>query len=218
MINILTQRLMKYSIRPGNHLASKLPLQRAHYFAFGANMNAKWLKQNNIFPTKSHVAYLQDFELHIDAPCEMAGKGYASVSPKPGARVYGIVYEISRYELAILDVLEWTFFKFYERHQAPVIIRDGETVDSWFYVALAPMNGLKASTFYKNILVSAATENSFPADYVAHLKDLPEAENFKLDYGFRLSNPSKRRWFEKQLMPLYRAHDNWREKICQYLP
>jgi hypothetical protein len=196
-----------------------MPFDRTWYFAFGANMDAELLAKGSIYPQSSHPSVVEGFKIEISSPCEMKGKGFASITPCAGSSVFGVLHRLSRLEMAILDVLEWVPFRFHRRINVTVTSLDGNlSVVAWAYVAVNPTVGLKTSAGYRDLLVRSAKTENLPEQYVAKLAALPVADGFKFDHGFRLSNPGKRRQFERLLEPIYRIHDGWREKLCQRLP
>ena len=218
MLTILTQRAMKYSLKAGAKTANRLPWRRALYFAYGANMDPENLVKKGIHPRSSRVAKLDDHELRINVPCEWIGKGFASVSPAPGRVAYGVLHDVSAYELALIDVLEWVPFHFHRRVLGKVQTSDGISVSAQYYVASHPTEGLKTSGGYRDLLVGAALKFQFSESYVQHLRSLPVGNQFVLDHGFRLSNPEKRRPLESELRAVYQVHDRARERLCQLLP
>src|SRR5690606_27168460 len=105
--------------------------------AFGANMNADHLKRWGISPKTSTKACLKDFRLSIDLPCEYIGKGFASVVPDVGSEVWGVLHQINRLELSILDILEWIPFSYHHRLRAD-IVSGNEVIVAYYYVARFP--------------------------------------------------------------------------------
>lgn len=219
MLNVIAQRVCKYALQRGNGFASRIALPRAKYFAFGANMKPDFLRRKNIFPASTTKAVLDGFTLEISSPCEFRDKGFASVRRQDGAKVFGVVHDISVFELLILDILEWAPFRFHRRLKGQISNgSDGIIEDAWYYVACSPRAGLKTSLGYRKMLVDAASAFEFPVDYVELLQSLPVADRFNFDHGFRLSNPAKRRWLETEFQRAYRLHDELREQLCQRLP
>jgi hypothetical protein len=219
MINVIAQRLAKYSLQAANRAGRCLPLTRGHYFAFGANMDPERLREKDIYPRSSVVAMLPDKQVGITSPCEFIGKGFASLENQHGASVYGVVHDVSWLEGLILDVLEWVPFRFHKRVRGLArTVDDEREIEVFYYVACSPKTDLKTSLGYRNMLVKAARKYEFPAHYIARLEVLPVSETFAIDHGFRLSNPAIRRWRERELMRLYKIHDEVRERLCRVLP
>lgn len=220
MFSVVTQRTSKYALQAINRRLGRSSSAKRHkYFAFGANMAVSLLERKGIFPDGSVPAVLKDYRIEISSPCEWQGKGFASVSQSPGSQVFGVVHDVNMVELGILDLLEWVPFGFHRRLKVTVSPLNGsESFQAWIYVAKHPRHGLKTSEGYRDLLVRSAKELALPAAYIEELSNLPVGESFELDHGFRLSNPGKRRWLENTLAPIYRMHDEWREKLCQRLP
>ena len=220
MLNVLSQRLSKYTLQKVNRLTSaRMPLGRTWYFAFGANMDAELLAKKSLFPQASHPSIVDGFQIEISSPCEMKDKGFASITECRGSSVFGVLHSMSLLEMSLLDVLEWVPFRFHRRVKVAAKSLDGDlSVVAWAYVAKNRKVGLKTSVGYRDLLVRSARKAGLPDHYLEELAALPVADAFDFDHGFRLSNPAKRRWFEKYLEPIYRIHDGWREKLCQRLP
>lgn len=220
MINVITQRLAKYSFQLLNRSPARWILsKRCLYFAYGANLDSDLLLSKHIKPKSSETAVLASYEIKISSPCEWIGKGYASVASKSGSSVYGVLHDITTLELIILDLLEWLPFGFHKRMKMTIkSLKDHRYVDAWVYVAKFPKDDLKTTLGYRNLILRNAKALDFPESYVKHIEDLPVADSFSLDHGFRLSNPGKRRVWEKAFLSTYKAHDELREKLCQKLP
>jgi hypothetical protein len=220
MLNVLSQRMAKYALQKANRLTSaRIPFGRTWYFAFGANMDAELLAKKCIFPQSSHPGVVEGFKIEISSPCEMTSKGFASITACAGASVFGVLHRLSWLEMSLLDVLEWVPFRFHHRVKVTATSLDGDqSVVAWAYVATNRTVDLKTSIGYRDLLVRSAKKAGLPQRYLAELAALPVADVFNFDHGFRLSNPAKRRWFEKHLGGIYRIHDDWREKLCQRLP
>jgi hypothetical protein len=55
-------------------------------------------------------------------------------------------------------------------------------------------------------------------EYIEELKGFVVQDNFALDPGFCLSNPSKRRILESVFFGIYLNHDRLREKLTKVIP
>jgi len=220
MLNVMSQRLSKYALQKVNRLISgRISVARTWYFAFGANMDSELLAKKSIFPQESCPGFIEGYQIEISSPCEMKGKGFASIAEAKGSSVFGVLHNLSLIEMAILDVLEWVPFRFHRRVKVTAKTLDGSvSAIAWAYVAKNPKIGLRTSLGYRDLLIQSAKKVSLPEQYQAELATLPIGDTFEIDHGFRLSNPAKRRWFENHLISIYRIHDGWREKLCQRLP
>ena len=220
MITVILQRIAKYSLQSTNRwLGTSLEMKPQYYFAYGANMDPDLLRKKNIFPKHSLQIVLPGYEISISSPCEMAGKGFASIKKNEESKVYGVLHEVTALELMLLDILEWVPMGFHRRTRVTVKTPvGGHPINAWAYEAKHPKSDLKTSTGYRNLLVASAKKFGYPEPYIETLQSLPVAESFDFDHGFRLSHAGKRRWFEKKLLRLYRCHDVLREALCQKLP
>jgi hypothetical protein len=219
MITILLQRILKYSAQAFNrHVGRWLPLGRKSYFAYGANINVELLNRKSIYPSSAVIGVLEDYEFAIESPCEMVGLGFASVRPRKGAMVYGLIIDVSSFEILILDLLEWVPFGLYGRYTCECSLPTGDKISAIIYRTKVPTPGLKASVRYRDTIVQGAKRQNFPPEYLHLLENIPVGTDFKIDHGFRLSNPTKRRIALGMLLPIYRIHDKMRERLCQLLP
>ncbi len=220
MITVILQRLAKYSLQSTNRwLGIPLAIRSQYYFAYGANMDPDLLRQKNIFPKHSFQIVLPGYDISISSPCEMAGKGFASIQKNENSKICGVLHDVTALELILLDILEWVPMGFHRRRRVTVRTPIGNhPVKAWAYEAKHPKSNLKTSPGYRNLLVASARKFGHPESYIETLQSLPVAESFDFDHGFRLSHAGKRRWFEKKLLRLYRCHDVLREALCQKLP
>lgn len=218
MHTVLSQRLLKYSMRLLNAAVGRYVEKNIYYFAYGANMDRSILAANKIFPGDGIPASLDGFAIGITLPCEYVGKGFASVEPDQHSVVHGVLWQVSQLELATIDVCEWLPFHFYSRRNVKVTTRDGQGVEAFCYFATTPRPELKTSEGYRNLLVQNGTSLGFPVEYIEVLKALPVAETFKLDHSFNLANPKQKRFLDSELHRFYKLHDRAREKLCDILP
>lgn len=118
----------------------------------------------------------------------------------------------------MMDILEWVYFSFYKRIKVDLIFNDQIVKSVWAYQAMFPEKDRVPSCEYLQFIISKSRENSFPSDYIEVLQSFNCANEFELDCGFRLSNPSRRRFFENRFKSLYLFHDVLREKLAKMLP
>lgn len=221
MINILAQRTLKYSTRFILRLQKKLGIQgqaNIYYFGYGANIGLKRFQDNYMRTEKIGNALLQDHELSFSVPCEYLGKGFASAEVKVGGEIWGCLFKINREALMLLDILEWVPFNFYRRKKVSVKVGESIYEQVWVYVGTNCLRQLRPDQNYLQYLIKSAEVEKLPGPYIAKLRSVERGQTFPLDPGFRLSNPSKRRFFESFLRKFYLKHDQLREKLSKLLP
>ena len=219
MLTIICQRLMRKGLSV--LLASRRCLRiRAKkdivYFAYGANMNASILDCLGLDFSLIGVARLNDWALTIDVPCEYLGVGYASVIPKIGSSVFGVLYRLDSLSFAQLRVAEWAPFGFYKVAQDRVEAITGEIfLETKFFIAGYPRDGLSVPEEYKLALISSATVFNFPSGYIEDLIGLSTREPIVLDHEFNLFAPGKRRIFFSRFPRLVQINDLIREWLSK---
>ena len=95
------------------------------YFAYGSNLNAAQMKQRCPDSEGISAAVLDGWQLKE--------RLYADIEPAPGKCVNGALYEISRNDLANLDVYEG-YPEFYTRKRVQVTDCAGIFREAWVYV------------------------------------------------------------------------------------
>lgn len=222
MISVLTQRALKLGAMQvvrnrRRFLGKNLPEPKIYYFGYGANLDLSRFEKYSMNVSQVGVAKLTDHALAFSLPCEYAGQGYASIEPKDGSEVWGMLYKIDRASLFLLDVMEWALLNQYRRRLVETIAKDGKSYKAYVYEARFPRAGLVPSTTYKKMILKSAKANGFPETYIEAIEHQPSKAKFELDPGFSFLMPNRRRFLEKHLQGLYLRHDRFREKVCQWL-
>ena len=210
MLTIIKQRLLKKIFLGKEQYSNKLEYL---YFGYGANSNPNFFSKRIKNFEVIGSANLTGFKLAFNVPCEYVSKGYAGIVNDSENLVYGTLYKISREGLELLDVLEWVDFGFYHRDQKQITY-NGKDLLAHIYIPTNPREGLLPSKGYLNMLLSAGKALGYPEDYLEYLATHDYIENFKLDHGFNLADPSKPRLFPVQM---YELHDILREKLCNII-
>jgi hypothetical protein len=218
---ILCQRAMKHGMARALGLSRKLGLATATdqlYFAYGANLSEERLRKFNISFERIGTAVLSDYKLNFSMPCEYVGQGYANIEPCKGSSVWGTVFKLNKESLLMLDILEWVPFGFYDRKKVSVL-HQGTMLDGVdVYMAKYPKSGLAPSASYLKAILNHARFGAFSNEYIEEISSQKTLGSFELDPGFRLSNPGKRRIFEKSLRSIYLRHDQLREILARKIP
>lgn len=142
-----------------------------HYFAYGSNMN--WPQMQRRCPSSRFVCVgrLADYEFGITRHSRLRNCGTANVYPVAGKEVWGIVYDISDSDLAILD----SFEDGYRRENlsvCPIEAGAPPLIDVLVYVAAIENNVPRPSAEYRRLIIEGAKHWNLPAPYLAGLETI----------------------------------------------
>lgn len=141
-----------------------------YYFAYGSNMS--WQQMQRRCPSARFVcaARLPDYQFGITRHSRLRDCGTANVFPASGNQVWGIVYEISQADLAILDGFE----DGYRRKILPVYYGVGEerALEVLIYIAEIEKNVPLPNAEYKRLILEGARHWQLPAAYLAILETI----------------------------------------------
>jgi hypothetical protein len=148
--------------------------QHVWYFAYGSNMASSVLvRRRGVRPLSSERARLADHRLVFDLRGIPAVEpGFASIAPSPGDHVHGVLYRLTRADLARVDASEAPAYKSVDVEVDAAI--SGRVVASTLRNR-RPVSGLKPSRRYLRLLCEGAREAGLPGDYVAWLEAQPTA-------------------------------------------
>ncbi len=108
-------------------------------------------------------AVLPDYEFRIN------GRGVATIVPKPGSSVHGLVWSVTNADVHALDRFEGVSLSLYERTSMVVQGVDGSKYRAYLYVAADDSRGEPRPGYLERI-VAAARAHGFPTDYVQVLE------------------------------------------------
>ena len=116
-------------------------MEKPLYFAYGSNINLDQMRYRCPDATVYGQAVLDNYDLRF------RGSGVATVEPKEGACVYGLLWELTDKCEASLDRYEG-YPNFYHKTVLPVTL-DGEEVHAMVYIMdLAMPAGLPSTMYY----------------------------------------------------------------------
>ena len=134
----------------------------ARYFAYGSNMVREQMRRRCPDARPLGAAVLRDHRFAI-----ISG-GHGTVQPQAGATVHGVLWQLSRDNLAALDLYEEVAAGLYRRTPR-IVERDGRPVRALVYVAATRKPG-RARPAYLAAIIAAARGLAFPDAYVAALE------------------------------------------------
>lgn len=138
------------------------------YFAFGSNMDRAHMAKLCRGAEAVGVATAEN-QLYF-----IAAAGYASMTPRRNARVFGVLWKIAAQDLGKLDVYESVETGLYRPAAIPVR-QNGKLLRAMIYYAVEAKPGVPKAGYQENVIAAARTWD-FPPEYLAHLeKFLPHA-------------------------------------------
>lgn len=139
-----------------------------YYFAYGSNMPRKRIENRVGAVADLGVGVLDKYKIKFNKQ-STDGSGKTNIVPDGDSQVIGVVYELSKGQLDILDRIEIG----YERGNLPLEV-NGELVCVEVYVALPETinNELLPTRKYLEYLIQGAKEHDFPSDYVEFLEEV----------------------------------------------
>ena len=145
-----------------------------YYFAYGSNMN--WQQMQRRCPSSRFVcvARLPDYQFGITRHSRLRDCGTANVFPAQGEEVWGIVYEVSDADLAVLD----TFEDGYRREMISLLPDEDRQMplQVLVYIAEIEPNVPRPNAEYRRLLVEGAKHWQLPSPYQTLLEALQVAE------------------------------------------
>ena len=143
-------------------------------FAYGSNMLNARLQAPERCPSARPlgVAELSGYELcwHKKSR-DGSGKCDIVKSDRPGASVFGVLFEIACSEKANLDRAEGLGAGYDETQMQVLLGADRRTVNA--YIATDTDKALKPYTWYRALVVAGAKEHGLPVGYVAGMEAAP---------------------------------------------
>ena len=152
-----------------------MPSARIITFAYGSNMPTARITHETRCPSAKTMglAELHGYELRWHkASKDGSGKADIVESDADGASVYGVLYEISPEDKAVLDKAEAG----YEEVRV-VVLHNGAEATVTAYKATNVDPTLQPYTWYKALAAFGAKEHGLPAAYIAQIEAVPAIED-----------------------------------------
>jgi hypothetical protein len=159
-------------------------------FQYGSNcsdsqINGKdRLKGDAKFVSIAETVY--DFELAFDVFSNGRHCAAADIVRKPGAKIWGVLYEIPTYLIGrdtarargrkSLDAIEGQGAN-YERTDIDVRKSNGQIVSALTYTVRNPRAGLATDLDYVRYIIAGLRERGIPTDYIDRVKKIASASN-----------------------------------------
>ncbi len=133
------------------------------YFAYGSNMDdAQMAKRCRNYQYIS-TAILHNHQFIINS------RGVASIVPKHGEIVYGVIWALSDEDVKRLDRYEGVSSGFYRKESLPVTMPNFLPIDMLVYMAVDSEHGKPRPGYLENIIASAV-KLGLPDGYIHELQ------------------------------------------------
>ena len=137
------------------------------YFAYGSNMDEEQMKKRCKSADLVGIGVINDHKLVFNRKGTYRPGGVASVEPKDGERVYGIIWKIDLDDLFGLDETEDP--NAYKRITMTCHDMRGEKYDCQVYQAF-PQGVFEPDQNYLQQVIDAAGSANLPEDYISFLR------------------------------------------------
>lgn len=162
------------------------------YFGYGSNVDRDtFLGRRRMRPLAARAAALDDWALHFDLPVGRGERGVANLRREPGARTWGVCWQITRAQAGHLDRTEGVPHGAYRRQAVQVETREGARLAAFTYCSERGVAGRKPSRRYLGLLLTGAREHGLPDEWIAYLRGLALAVDER-DPQAELFDPARR--------------------------
>ena len=134
-----------------------------YYFAYGSNMDSAQMKQRCPTALLRGSASLPHYSLAFTIFSPKRLCGCADIIASLGSVTYGLLYQLTEEELAMMDVFEGHPIH-YKRIKVSVIF-ERSMIDAYSYEVVTKKENQKPSRQYLDLLQSAAKKYNFPEAY-----------------------------------------------------
>ncbi len=145
------------------------------YFAYGSNMLAARLLARLPDVRLLNTAWIDGYRLCFHKRGDDgSGKCDAWRSDVSSDRIYGVVFEMTEREQAILNEIEGEGYQ-----PISVALKGVFPTDAFTYIVRSQWiePGLPPFKWYRDFVLAGAVENKLPGDYISSIKNVP----FKID-------------------------------------
>ena len=141
-----------------------------YYFAYGSNMLTTRLKPRCPGVILVGRADAGDTVVEFSKP-SIDRSGKATLRQAAGGRAAGVLFEIPKSELGLLDSHEGVGSGYERRDAFPVRLVDGgEIIQAAAYLATSPDSSLRPYDWYLALVIAGAQEHGLGDDYLAALR------------------------------------------------
>ncbi len=140
-----------------------------YYFAYGSNMSQSQMKNRCPDSKLFGKGFLKNYKLDFLEFSPRWNGGCADVIPEDNSEVWGLIYEVSKNDIILLDGFEG-HPNFYIRKTLPIYLENTEaekstTIEAEVYILVNKKPFIVPSEEYLGIIKSAAKQFNFPKEY-----------------------------------------------------
>jgi hypothetical protein len=181
MLSIARPSILSRLLGRAATIALTFPRRPVRFFAYDEMMDRAHLGRLQVFPERSVVAFLDDHDVGPLAATREVGIGALSVFEKRGEKTWGVLHEISSFELVLLDFVAASCG--YARRIVQVVDENGYEEPAWVFVARCGRRGLKLKRLWQENVVAACEAAELPRYYVDQIAALPTAVEREWEHG-----------------------------------
>lgn len=148
------------------------------YFAYGANMHdSAFRERRRMRPQEWRPGRVKGYRLRFNLEGRPKGRAApANVEAHPGSEVWGVLYRITRRDLAWLDATEGVPGKRYRHLWIEAEDIDGNRLAAVTYIAKGGENDGRPSLRYLTLLREGARAHQLPEHWLRFLDSVKNAE------------------------------------------
>lgn len=141
------------------------------YFTYGSNMLSQRLQARCKSASLRGRASVSGYRLAFSKRSK-DGSGKATLVADPTGRVYGVIFDISAEDVAVLDQIEGLGSGYERIEMAALTHPDGQPIAVTAYIAHEDFleSTLLPYDWYRDLVVKGAVQHSLPDDYLAALQ------------------------------------------------
>jgi gamma-glutamylcyclotransferase len=148
------------------------------YFAYGSNMPTKRLRSRIASAKPLGIGQIYGKRM----VCNKKGKdgsGKANLTDSPGDTTWGVLYEVTAFDLKELDRMEVG----YDRVPVEISTSEGVAMKAETYISTVLTDDPVAYDWYKELMLSGAKEHGLPKGYINYLEQLPARQVDQCEKG-----------------------------------
>lgn len=172
------------------------------YFAYGSNMNLKWMRSIKVHPISHVPAILRDYDLQFNLcfPSQIGVvSGFANIMPKKGSDVHGVLFKLPKKSLWRMNLAEGAFVGMYKTQKVELLHPDGHMVSAITYVSTSTSENVKPGTRYLNRVIEGAKFHKLPEKWISLLQKRSGRKPWQLASNWRIYGPLIP-WFVYQVL------------------
>ncbi|MGL4297076.1 MAG: gamma-glutamylcyclotransferase family protein [Aestuariivirga sp.] len=152
-----------------------------HYFAYGSNMSLAQMRARCPESVAIGIGWLAEHALVFPRYSTRRQSGAASIAPRRGSTVWGVIYSTTETDLARLDVFEGyradrpEAENNYNRAMVSVARENMDALACVTYIARPEAEHVPPSLDYLQTILTGAIENALPEAYVQALRQVKPA-------------------------------------------